>query len=287
MTFLYACTLEKAAAERLTEAFADWERYGPPIAAIDERPNGVFQAHIYFEFEPDESDLTTFLSSQGFDGLHLDREKLQERDWIAESLAGLHPISAGHFYIHGSHDAPLFPGHRLSVEIDAGQAFGTGHHATTAGCLTAIDLVTRARRYHRPIDIGSGTGVLAIATAKTLGCPVIASDNDPLATEITAANAKINQVGNLIITRHASGLQDQIIQHSGPYDLIIANILARPLMAMAMEIARAAEPDAALILSGIMRHQAPAVIARYRTAGFALCRQLPTNEWSTLILRRL
>lgn len=210
-----------------------------------------------------------------------------EIDWVARSLEGLQPVIAGGFYVHGSHDAAVVPAGLTSIRIDAGQAFGTGHHETTTGCLEAIDRALKRRRYHNPLDVGTGTGVLAIALAKRSRQAVLATDIDPVAVEITSENAEANGVGKLITVIEATGLEHRQIAAAAPFDLVVANILAGPLTALAPAIGRVTLHGATIILSGILAHQATRVVAAYRGQGMVLRRKLQRKEWSTLVLERL
>jgi len=209
-----------------------------------------------------------------------------EVNWVAKSLEGLAPVIAGGFYVYGSHEAAPPPGGLTAIKIDAAQAFGTGHHETTTGCLEAIERVLKRQRPRLPLDIGTGTGVLAIALAKRLRLPVIASDIDPVAVATAAANARDNGVGNFIIPVEAAGLGAPVIRRNAPYDLIVANILAGPLVALAPAIGRAAQTGAPVILSGILNTQAARVVAAYGQAGMVLRRRLIRGEWTTLILEK-
>jgi ribosomal protein L11 methyltransferase len=205
-------------------------------------------------------------------------------NWVAKSLEGLAPVVAGGFYIYGSHETEPVPHGLTGIRIDAAQAFGTGHHATTTGCLEAIDLTLKRRRPRAPLDVGTGTGVLAIALAKRLHTPVVASDIDPVAVETAAQNARDNGVGNLIIPVEAAGLGHPAIDRHAPYDLIVANILAGPLQALAPAIGRAAKPGATIILSGILNEQVTRVAVAYRQQDMFLLKRLVRKDWTTLIL---
>lgn len=209
-----------------------------------------------------------------------------EVNWVAKSLEGLQPVVAGGFYVHGSHDTGLMPGGLTAIRIDAAQAFGTGHHETTTGCLEAIDRSLKRRRFRSMLDVGTGTGVLAIALAKRTHLPVIASDIDPIAVRTTIENARDNGVGRYVIALEATGLEHRQIATAAPYDLIVANILAGPLVALAPAMRKVAEPGATVILSGILNHQAPRVVAAYARQGIVLRQKLVKKEWSTLILER-
>jgi ribosomal protein L11 methyltransferase len=208
-------------------------------------------------------------------------------NWVAKSLEGLAPVVAGGFYVYGSHETMPVPAGLTGIRIDAAQAFGTGHHETTTGCLEAISRVLKRRKYRRLLDVGTGTGILAIALTKRLHLPVLASDIDPVAVTTTAENARDNGVARLIVPIVATGLSHRVIAGNGPYDLIVANILAGPLTKLAPAIGRTAAPHAAIILSGILVSQAPRVIAAYAGQDMILRRKIIKKEWATLILEKL
>ena len=205
-------------------------------------------------------------------------------NWVAKSLEGLAPVIAGGFYVYGSHETGPIPGGLTPMRIDAAQAFGTGHHETTTGCLEAIDKVLKRRRPRVLLDVGTGTGVLAIALAKRLRLPVIASDIDPIAVTTTIENAQQNGVGKFIIGIEATGLTNPTIAGNAPYDLIVANLLAGPLTALAPAMGRVAGRGATIILSGILQHQARGVINAYQRQGMILIEKLQRKDWTTLIL---
>jgi ribosomal protein L11 methyltransferase len=207
-------------------------------------------------------------------------------NWVAKSLEGLQPVVAGGFYVHGSHDQPPPSGGLTPIRIDAAQAFGTGHHETTTGCLEAIDRELKRRRFRSMLDVGTGTGVLAIALAKRTRLPVLATDIDPLAVTTTVENARDNGVGRQVIAIEATGLEHRQITSSAPYDLIVANILAGPLAALAPGMRKIAEPGCVVILSGILINQAPRVITAYSRMGIVLKHKITKKEWVTLVLER-
>lgn len=208
-------------------------------------------------------------------------------NWVAKSLEGLQPVVAGGFYVHGSHEASPPPSGVTPILIDAAQAFGTGHHETTTGCLEAIDRVLKRRRFRSMIDVGTGTGVLAIALAKRTHLPVLATDIDPIAVTTAADNARDNGVGRYVIAIEATGLEHRQITTSAPYDLIVANILAGPLAALAPGMRKIAEPGCVVVLSGILIHQAPRVIAAYSRMGIVLKQKITKKEWATLVMERV
>jgi len=208
-------------------------------------------------------------------------------NWVAKSLEGLQPVVAGGFYVHGSHEETPPPAGATPILIDAAQAFGTGHHETTTGCLEAIDRALKRRRFRSMLDVGTGTGVLAIALAKRTHLPVLATDIDPIAVKTAADNAQDNGVGRYVIAIEATGLEHRQITTSAPFDLIVANILAGPLTALATGMRKIAEPSGTVILSGILIHQAPRVVAAYARAGIVLKTKITKKEWVTLVMERV
>ena len=201
---------------------------------------------------------------------------LPDADWVRLSLQGLPPVKAGRFHLHGSHDRARPGG--ISLEIDAATAFGTGHHGTTEGCLLALDAILKSRKPRRILDLGCGTGILAIAAARATGRQVLASDIDPEAVRVTRLNAARNRACVRAVT--AAG----VISREGPYDLIFANILARPLVALAQGLAKKLRPRGVLILSGLTHGQAGWVFAAYRNRGLVLNCRIRRGGWTTLVL---
>lgn len=209
-----------------------------------------------------------------------------EVNWVAKSLEGLAPVIAGGFYVYGSHETGPIPEGLTPMKIDAAQAFGTGHHQTTTGCLEAIEALLEQRTPARMIDIGTGTGVLAIALAKRLEAVILATDIDPIAVSTTIENAIENGVGDQIDAVEATGLDHPEITARAPYDLVVANILAGPLTELAPGIGSITQAGGTAILSGILNTQADGVIAAYEAAGFALQDHLKRKEWTTLVLEK-
>jgi ribosomal protein L11 methyltransferase len=188
--------------------------------------------------------------------------------------------------VHGAHDAAAVPAGVIPIRIEAGLAFGTGHHESTALCLEALSRLAKQRRFSRVLDLGCGTGVLGIAAAKLWHPVVVASDIDAVAVETAEENARINAVAPFIRFACADGLDQPITKSVAPYDLICANILARPLMRLARAIARAAAHRGTLLLSGLLRDQENLVLGSYRSHKFVLCGRLRNGPWSALLLRR-
>lgn len=209
-----------------------------------------------------------------------------EINWVARSLEGLAPVIAGGFYVYGSHETGPIPEGLTPMKIDAAQAFGTGHHETTTGCLEAIEMLLTRTTPRAIVDIGTGTGVLAIAVAKRLGGKILATDIDPIAVATTIENARENGVGDNIDAIEATGLEHSEITARAPFDLIVANILAGPLTELAPGMGGIAQPGGTAILSGILNSQADGVIAAYELAGFRLVDHLKRKEWTTLVLEK-
>ena len=213
-------------------------------------------------------------------------EALPDTDWVAKSLEGLPPVHAGRFLVHGGHERRARRPNTIGIEIEAGQAFGTGHHGTTAGCLLAIDRLTQSRPIVNALDIGTGSGVLAIAIAKAAKTRVLASDIDPVATAVARENIHANGVAAYVRAVTAANLDKHVFRASAPYDLIVANILAGPLIALAPAICRNLAPGGSLILSGLLPSQRARIVASYRGQGLALERSSVLNDWLTLVFTR-
>ena len=207
-------------------------------------------------------------------------------DWVRQSLAGLQPVAAGRFVVHGAHDRARVPPNRIGIEIEAALAFGTGHHGTTRGCLLALDAICKRTRRApmRVLDVGTGSGVLAMAAARALHAPVLATDIDAFAVQAARANVRHNRAGDLVAVLRADGVGARTIRTWAPYDLIFANILLGPLKRIATSLRGLVAPGGRLVLSGILPAQANAVIAAYRP--LALQSRLDVDGWTTLVLLR-
>ena len=219
------------------------------------------------------------------DGLTVKVEKLADADWLAMSLSGLPPVRAGRFFVYGAHDEGVVPRNTVNLKIDAGAAFGTGHHGTTVGCLMAVDELVKRERFERVLDVGCGTGVLAIAAAKTGSRVAVGTDIDQPSVRIANENAKLNMADARFV--HAFGLNDRKVRQHGPYDLVFANILAPPLVSLSQDIKEALALGGVAILSGLLRTQERRVSAAYLSRGFILERRIHRDAWSALVLRRV
>ena len=212
-------------------------------------------------------------------------EPVAPADWVKQSLAGLQPVRAGRFIVHGAHDRARVKPNDIGIEIEAALAFGTGHHGTTRGCLLALDDLAKRRRAPRVLDLGTGSGVLAIAAAKMLRARVIASDIDRVAVEAARANARLNRAAPAITFVRAAGANARAIARGAPYDLIFANILLGPLLRLAVPLRRLAAPGAHIVLSGLLPGHANAVLAIYRAQGLRARTPHPARGWVTLVLK--
>jgi ribosomal protein L11 methyltransferase len=230
-----------------------------------------------------ELDLRLTLAATAAGGKILDliEMPIAERDWLAENRPAFPPQRIGRFFIHGSHWRDKPPPGSIAIEIDAATAFGTGEHPTTRGCLLAFDRLTKARHIRRPRDIGTGSGILAIAAAKTLHRRVIASDVDPGSVTVARHHARRNGVARDVRATCAAGAG-----RSRGHDLVFANILARPLALMARDLSRAVAPGGMVILSGLLRRQEAGVLAAYRAQRLTLASRIVIDGWSALVLRK-
>jgi ribosomal protein L11 methyltransferase len=269
----------------LTEVFFE----GQAAVAAFERPDSCWDVTVHFADPPDQALVRQIVinaaGAEAATGLTFDT--VEPRDWVRASLQDLVPVPAGRFVVHGRHDRDRIAGNKLGVEIEAALAFGTGHHATTRGCLLLLDHILKAWRPRRVLDLGTGTGVLAIAAAKALREKILASDIDPVSVQVTRENAALNASGHLVRSICATGFSARQFATAAPFDLVLANILANPLRQMATPMARHLAPSALVILSGLLTPQASSVIAAYRVRGLVPLRHLRIDGWSTLLLRKL
>jgi len=210
--------------------------------------------------------------------------QLPDRDWLAENQLAFPPLRVGRFFIYGSHHRGRVPAGAIGIMLDAATAFGTGEHPSTRGCLMALDRLARRHRFRRPLDVGTGTGILAVAAAKLLHRRVLASDIDRGAVRVARHNVARNGVAGLVRVSGADGYRDRAIRKL-PYDLILSNILARPLALLARDLVRTLMPGGRAVLSGLLRRQEPIVLAPHRGCGIVLERRLVIDGWSTLVLR--
>lgn len=310
VTIAARLTCDAAAAQRLADGLAETLDHAA-VAAFETTPGGGWTVELNFVEPPDEATLRDLVAAIAGEtaARELVFETVLARDWVAASLAGLRPVAAGRFLVHGAHDRARVPAHRVGIKIEAALAFGTGHHGTTRGCLLALDALlkherarrapsqplprlrasrgqARRRKKMRVLDIGTGTGVLAIAAAKAMRTRVRASDIDARAVAVARANARENGVSALVETVYAGGLSAGRLRDGGPYDLVLANILLPPLRRLAKPIAEVLAPGARVVLSGLLASQGAAALAAYRAQGLTLLTRIPLDEWVTLVLAR-
>jgi ribosomal protein L11 methyltransferase len=269
----------EAVASRLEEAVA------PHALAVSlfDRGDGRFEVSALYDERPGEDALSAALDGTAHGALSI--ERLAPADWVTLSQGQRGPVQAGRFLIHGSHDRDRVPKRRLAIEIDAGQAFGTAHHASTLGCLIALDDLLKRERPQVIVDIGTGTGILAIAAARALNCAVLASDSDVIATAVAADNARNNRSGPLLSVITAQGFAHACLRHISA-DLVLANLLERALYGLAPELALRVRLGGAAILSGLTQTQARTIEARNSAFGFIVEKRVILDGWATLVLRR-
>jgi ribosomal protein L11 methyltransferase len=276
-------------ADTLEELFFEGRAGGPAAIAAFENPDGRWDVMLHFGDAPDRAlvrELVADVAGEQAASV-ISFDKTEAKDWVKASLEDLVPVPAGRFMVHGAHDRARVPPNKLGIEIEAALAFGTGHHATTRGCLLLLDHVLKARHPRRVLDLGTGTGVLAIAAAKALRRKVLASDIDPLSVKVARDNQRLNHVGNLTRSICATGFAAPDFARSGPFDLVLANILANPLRQLAGAMSRHLAPGGLVILSGLLTPQTGGVIAAYRARGLVPVRHLKIDGWSSLLLRAM
>jgi ribosomal protein L11 methyltransferase len=287
--------------DAITEAF-DCEEVA---ASAFEQPDGRWSLTLHFRNEPDAAAVRALVAAAAgaTAAQALVFETLAPTDWVRKSQEGLTPVAAGRFVVHAAHHRARVQVNRIGIQIEAALAFGTGHHGTTRGCLLALDRIAKAQNRARrargaasPIrrrtrattvlDVGTGTGVLAIAAAKALRRPALASDIDARAVAIARENARINGVADHIATIQAAGVGGKRFRERARFRLIFANILLEPLRGLATPMARLVAPNGYIVLSGLLATQAPAALASYRARGLVLAHRIPIEGWMTLVLAR-
>jgi ribosomal protein L11 methyltransferase len=275
----------EAAAHALSDALDDLDP-APLAGEIHDHDDGsgLWDVGGLFDHDPDPVALALVARANGAPDFTV--AKVEDRDWVAQVRAELTPVEAGRFVVYGSHDRARIGPHRIGLEIEAAEAFGTGHHATTQGCLQALDrLARRGFRPRRVADIGGGTGVLAMAATSVWPARAIAGDIDPLATRTARANVAANGLADRVACVTAAGFRNPRLRGGAPYDLVFANILAGPLRRMGGEMAGHQAPGGRAILSGILARQAKGVTAVYRSWGYVPEETVRIGEWATLVFR--
>src|SRR5580692_2808550 len=277
---------DEQSAHRLADLVAESLPADEIAVALVDIGAGRWRVEIHFRAAPDEKTIRALTAAAAGNAAAkaLRFERVAAKDWVRESLAGLAPVTAGRFIVHGAHDRARIPFNRIGIEIEAALAFGTGHHGTTRGCLLALDWLCKSLPRRRILDLGTGSGVLAIAAARALRQRVLATDIDGSAVRAARANAALNRAGSFVEVIKADGVAARRIRERAPYDLVLANILLRPLQCLAAPLTRLTAPGACVVLSGLLASQANAAIAAYH--GLKLERRIDLDGWTTLVLIR-
>ncbi|MGJ8556555.1 MAG: 50S ribosomal protein L11 methyltransferase [Sulfitobacter geojensis] len=286
-TFTALTTLEgRDSAYALGDAM---ERLTPEPTGVGvfemEDGSGLWEVGGYFEDVPDETALAVLSAAMGAKPFVV--SQLPETDWVAHVRRELAPVEAGRFFVYGSHDADKVPDDCEPLLIEAAMAFGTGHHGTTLGCLRALDrLATDGFAGKNVVDVGCGTAVLAMAAARIWPETVLASDIDEVAVEVAQANVTANGLDGRVECVEAAGFDHTQLAAAAPFDLVFANILKGPLIALAPDMAAALQPGGYAILSGILNEQADEVIEVYARSGVNLMHRESIVDWTTLTLQK-
>jgi ribosomal protein L11 methyltransferase len=286
MTVTYSAMTTLAGQDRAQALGAAMERLDPEPTGVGvfeiEDGSGLWEVGGYFLSSPDETDLAVLAAAFGAEDFVV--SEIPQTDWVAHVRRELSPVEAGRFFVYGRHDAERVPDGRIALLIEAAMAFGTGHHGTTLGCLQAIDrLADTGTAPSRVLDVGCGTAVLAMAAARVWpAAEVTASDVDEVAVDVARTNLAANDLVGCVTLVEAEGFRSEAL--SGPFDLILANILMGPLIAMAPDMARATGPGGRVVLSGILDEQADDVARNYAQAGFNEVSRNSIVDWTTLEL---
>lgn len=286
---IFAETDEATARSLMEPMEVLFEVEGLPVSAFEniDRP-GSWSISVYTETEDAEETRLRLADAFKEHGvrLNLEREDIPDTDWVAATLKNLSAVRAGRFIVHGSHEAHVPKPHEIAIRIDAGLAFGTGHHGTTAGCLDMLTQVCKRKGFDNVLDLGTGSGVLAIAAAKNMPCRVLASDIDPVATITASDNARLNGVQSQVECITAAGFIHPQLKANGPFNLVIANILAKPLQSMAKDLVRYTARKGTVILSGLLPHQRAPLVATFRQQGLILEYSHYRDGWLVLVMQK-
>lgn len=279
------CLLPRAEAEKLSDILSEMDP-SPASAVSVEEASKVSWSLDAFCIDEDRAKEAAAIIEREVPSARAAVQKLDDKDWVAVSLAGLPAVHAGPFVVAGWHELAHLEGGKIPVWIEAGPAFGTGHHGTTKGCLEALALELKRRRPARVLDVGTGSGVLALAAVKYGVSFALGTDMDKESIRIAKENAKNNRAGRALNLMHARGTGHRAIRAHAPYDLVLANILAKPLVSLAPELSKMVAKGGRVILSGLLTHQEPQVRAAYAGQGLTLIRRRRLNGWSTLTYAR-
>lgn len=270
----------KLEAQRLVEALEALDPAPPAVSSFELGERGLWEVEAFFATAPDEQELARAT------GVEMIIVPVMDENWVARALDGLPPVRAGRYFIYGEHSTDQIPANAIALKIEASYAFGTGHHGTTRGCLLAYEALSKRRQFKNALDVGCGTGVLAMAYARTAHRLAVATDIDPLAVDKTRENARLNRAAPYMRIALGNGFRAPYIAESAPYDLIFANILAGPLVKLMPGIRAHLAPGGNAILSGLLDEQANAVMSAARSQGLRVARRSALEGWVTLILER-
>ena len=276
---------DRATADRLSDLLHMMDPSPAGAVSTEEVSHVVWRIDAFAELEDDAEACLSIMTSEA-PGVSPHIEKLEDKDWVAESLKGLPAVEAGRFYVAGAHELAFYEGGRTPIWIEAGPAFGTGHHGTTKGCLLALSKLARQRRIGKDLDLGTGSGVLAIAAMKLGAHSAIGTDIDAQSIRVAHENAHNNRMDRRLKLVHANGTKLAQVRSGAPYDLIMANILARPLVSLAPDILSVLKPGGHVILSGLLDYQQPQVKAAFSGRNLVLVDRLRLNRWATLVYRK-
>lgn len=287
-THVFRITTDERSARAMTDMIGEiFDPAETAVASFETEDGGPWMLEAYFAHQPDEAAIRDLLrpivGAEADKGVFL---PLEQKDWVKSSLEGLKPVRAGRIFVHGSHDRDERRLSDVAIEIEAGLAFGTGHHGTTKGCLLAFvdELKTRTPRH--VLDVGTGTGILAFAAAKILKRPVVAGDIDPEAVRVARENARLNGIGAFMKLYVGPGIRNTAADRAGHFDLVFANILAKPLRMLAPSLARVTSRDGTIILSGLLARDVPGILSTYAHQGWYLQRRYDLDGWAALVLKR-
>jgi ribosomal protein L11 methyltransferase len=280
----------RAVADLIVESFEPAEAASTAFETDELWPGGgkAWLMEAYFGWEPDEAAIRALIAAASDEATARSASfgLTEKRDWVANSLAGLKPVRAGRFLVHGRHDRARVAANDVAIEIEAGLAFGTGHHGTTRGCLLHFDRMLKRRRPKRVLDVGCGAGVLAIAAAKVLRRKIWLGDIDPVAAAVADGNAGHNGVGVLCRAVVSRGVENVRLREGAPYDLVFANILAKPLRLLAPSLAAVMSADGEAIVSGLLLADVAGVLVSWRAQGFHVAERIDLEGWVSLRLQR-
>jgi ribosomal protein L11 methyltransferase len=287
-THIFRITTDERSARAMTELIGEiFDPAETAVAAFETEEDGSWLLEAYFAMAPDETAIRDLLrpivGAEADKGVFL---PLEQQDWVKASLEGLNPVRAGRVLVHGSHDRDQRRPNDIAIEIEAALAFGTGHHGTTRGCLLAFVDELKLRRPRHVLDVGTGTGILAFAAAKILKQPVVAGDIDPEAVRVARGNARLNGIASWLRLYVGPGVRNPLADRPGHFDLVFANILAKPLRILAPSLSRVASRDGTLILSGLLDRDVPGVLSAYAAQGWHLLRRYDLEGWVALVLKR-